>query len=289
MPDISCLLCDSQDHSVLKKQSKYTFLRCRNCGLSFLYPQPRTEDLYTEKYYASWGLDVSRETPASLRFMKMNTFNMRLDEIEKFVRPGRILDVGCATGFAMEVAKERGWEPYGVELSEYSSSIARKKFGSAVVTGDLFDAGYEDNYFDAVLLSDLLEHVQNPIDTLIEVRRTLSAGGIVSIITPNIDSFSSKIMGRSWMHFKLEHLYYFSPTTIAHIIKKADLKLAMTKPAKKAINLSYFLTQVAAYGNPSLSKALTLFSKIIPHVLREKVLRFEMGEMEVMAIKETGA
>ncbi len=69
--------------------------------------------------------------------------------------------LGCATGYLMEAAAARGWTPYGVEYAEWSAAIAQKKFGSeAVFNGTLEQCTFPENYFDAIVMCDLIEHVR---------------------------------------------------------------------------------------------------------------------------------
>ncbi|MBW5381276.1 class I SAM-dependent methyltransferase, partial [Brachyspira hampsonii] len=75
--------------------------------------------------------------------------------------------IGTASGFLLEEAKLLGFEPYGVELSEYSSSIAKKKFGDdRIHNGTLETSSFQENFFDVITMTDLLEHIQNPIEIL---------------------------------------------------------------------------------------------------------------------------
>jgi 2-polyprenyl-3-methyl-5-hydroxy-6-metoxy-1,4-benzoquinol methylase len=57
------------------------------------------------------------------------------------------LDVGCATGFFLEVMRELGYETYGVEVTEYASNYARIVLKLNVITGDLLSARYPDDFF----------------------------------------------------------------------------------------------------------------------------------------------
>lgn len=286
----NCVVCKSDSGKIFKRKSNYRFFKCQDCGLVYIDPLPQVKDLYDETYYFSWGLEGSATTgiPKALREMKLVTFGLRLKEIEKHIKPGKFLDVGCATGFALEVAEKRGWEPHGVELSEYSSSIARDKFGFQIVTGTIFDADYPDDYFDAVMLSDLLEHVPDPEVMIAEMFRILKPGGILSVITPNVESMTSKVMGRRWIHYKLEHLFYFSPGNMTPVLERNGFELISINKAKKGINLFYFLNQMEIYGSKTVSKPLSLLGKMVPSKITSKIFLLNMGEMEVIAKKGSG-
>jgi hypothetical protein len=108
-----------------------TVVRCRDCEVEFLDPQPTFDEIktiYTADYYRSWNM-ASGEND-SVAMIKKRTFAKRLRDLRKFVSKGRILDVGTASGFFLEVAQAEGFEPYGVELSTYAGGIAARKFGA---------------------------------------------------------------------------------------------------------------------------------------------------------------
>ena len=76
--------------------------KCDHCGVEFLVPQLTDEaisQLYSKTYYKAWGIGQGAES--SLALMKKNTAGLRLHLIKKYVTTGKLLDVGCATGFFM--------------------------------------------------------------------------------------------------------------------------------------------------------------------------------------------
>ncbi len=82
----------------------------------------------------------------------------------------------------MQVVSKWGFSPYGVEISEYGASLAKRKFGdNKIFNGKLEDANFESNFFDTITMFDVLEHVYDPISTLKAVNPLLSkhnsAGG----------------------------------------------------------------------------------------------------------------
>ena len=183
----------------------------------------------------------------------------------------------------MEVANESGWETHGVELSEFSSSIARKTFGDRVFCGQLHEAAYPDSHFDLVTLSDLLEHVPDPGTFLDEVRRVLTRKGILLIVTPDIGSLSFRIMGRRWSHFKLEHLWYFSASTLSRLLARHGFSIQYIRPAPKHLNLAYIINQFSVYHHPVLTPICRLLDIITPTWLKTRNTPVLCGEMIVMA------
>ena len=199
---MNCHICESNDIKKLFLKDKFSFLMCKRCGLVFISPQPTADEaerIYGTDYYKSWKLDGPEKD--SGRYNKMLTFDKWLNEIERYKTAGEILDVGCATGFFLEAAEKRGWAPSGVEISKYSSEVARKRFGSRVFTGTLDKAHFDSGRFDVVTAFDLIEHLFSPIDFIREVFRILKPDGAMAICTANTKSLSYKLMGKNWPHF----------------------------------------------------------------------------------------
>jgi 2-polyprenyl-3-methyl-5-hydroxy-6-metoxy-1,4-benzoquinol methylase len=132
--------------------------------MRYLAPQPtpaRLNDLYTEEYYVSVdsrerGYDGTVTEAENWR----RTFRDRLGDLPAM--PGRLLDVGAATGFFVEQAREVGWDAVGVEPSEWAAAYARNELGVEVRTGTLEAMRFPDGTFDVVTLWEVIEHLPDP-------------------------------------------------------------------------------------------------------------------------------
>jgi SAM-dependent methyltransferase len=216
---VACRLCGSREIGLLQKSlggSRFALRKCRSCRLEFLDPLPAPDDLrriYTAEYYRSWGM-AEGENPA-VEAMKKLTFAGHLRRVREHLGGGDLrgdlLDIGTATGLLLEVAREQGFEPYGVEISDYAAGLASAKFGAGRIhNGTLQTAPFGDGRFCVITMTDLLEHVADPLDTLARVRRLLRPDGIVLITTPNTASVTRLAMGRKWTHYTGEieiHLF----------------------------------------------------------------------------------
>ena len=164
-----CYLCDYEgDMKIKSNVNGRDIVECPKCKLEFIYNQPTFDEIrkiYSNEYYKSWGMESGETNEVS--YMKKSTFHNMLLKILPYKKYGNILDIGTASGFLLEEAKKLGFEPYGVELSEYSSSIAKKKFGDdRIHNGTLETSSFDKNFFDVITMTDLLEHVQDPVSTL---------------------------------------------------------------------------------------------------------------------------
>jgi SAM-dependent methyltransferase len=144
-----------------------------------------------------------------------------LRELEADTPPGRLLDVGCATGDFLAAAQERSWAAQGVELSGHAAAVARRR-GVDVRVGTLRNARFPDASFDVVTMLDVIEHLNDPMAELKEVRRVLRPGGIICVETPNWDSIYRRVLGRRWAALQPRlHLLYFDSTTLREAVGRA--------------------------------------------------------------------
>jgi 2-polyprenyl-3-methyl-5-hydroxy-6-metoxy-1,4-benzoquinol methylase len=281
-----CTICESSSTNIkFTITGKHQLVSCNNCGIAFLHPQlsdMELKNLYTENYYKAWGISGDKEN-VTTKAMKMATFELRWKLIRQYASAGKILDVGCATGYFLELAKNKNFQPFGVEFSEYSANIAQKKFGEKnIFCGTLEQAPFAPNSFDAIAMSDLIEHVRNPIVTLSKAASLLKDDGIIMIMTPNSQSVSHYFMGKRWTHYKLEHFFYFNKKSIRYIAKKVGLDLVHYEKSKKALTINYLHTQFGVYKHWLLSPLLNLFHRILPEKIRKKNFDFSIGEMVVI-------
>jgi SAM-dependent methyltransferase len=277
-----CPLCGGRGISTRFPVSDLPILEC-GCGMVFLYPHPDAAELagmYGAGYFEGWG--GGGDEDAAARAVKQLTFSSQLDLLRN-VKPGRVLDVGCATGYFIEVAAAAGWEPYGVEVSEFAASVAARSFGDRIFQGTLEQADYPDRHFDLVMLSDLLEHIPEPLPFLREVRRVLAPGGVLMIVTPDVGSLSARIMGRRWNHYHREHLHYFSAQTIDRLLAGAGFSVRSSVAAPKHLNIAYLAAQLRLHRHPVLTPLAELADRLLPSFLKKWSLPLPCGQMLVLA------
>jgi 2-polyprenyl-3-methyl-5-hydroxy-6-metoxy-1,4-benzoquinol methylase len=253
-----CPICGGSDVRPLfarVRGTAFDIARCGGCTVQMLSPQPTWEQIkaiYDAGYYKAWGM-AQGETQ-QVAAMKKSTFQRHLRRIARSITGGKILDVGTASGFFLEVAEKLGFEPWGVELSDYSAGLAQQKFGvDRIWNGTLETAPFQRGSFAAVAMSDLLEHVTDPVATLTTSREFLEPRGIVFVMTPNTGSLTNRLMGARWTHYKAEHLFYFNRRSIAEAARRAGLQLVDFRPAVKTLTLRYVQTQLLAYPHRVLT------------------------------------
>lgn len=227
----SCNLCNFESSKVIFTKNGFNLVQCLSCGLVYVGNPPSKVEL--EKLYSfDSGYKVRlRDNSAKFEY-DFKLAKKRYELIKKFKKRGRILDIGCSTGFFLDVAKKNGWETFGIEISKDLAELAKKRYGLNVFIGTLDEINFASNFFDAVTMWDVIEHVENPMRTLCVVNRILKNDGIVIISTPNIDGLFPKLSYKVsnvinfWPHPEPPyHLFQFSKETVKKLLNQAGFKV----------------------------------------------------------------
>ncbi|MDR2020804.1 MAG: class I SAM-dependent methyltransferase [Treponema sp.] len=209
----------------------FSYVRCRNCGLVQMNPQPVPEEV-RRRYREGHGddyLSYERANEASfLRLQKLSLAGAGFYRLEQTLLPvpsgterPRILDIGCATGALLETLRERGWEVRGIEISGPQAEYARRVRGLEVLELPLEESRLPDRFFQAVLASHLIEHLNNPASFVREAGRVLAPGGRFYVSTPNIAGFQARLFRERWRSAIFDHLYLFSVRTLSELLRSA--------------------------------------------------------------------
>jgi SAM-dependent methyltransferase len=223
MPIINCNLCGSSGNRFLFTRSDEVFgkqdvLQCNNCGLVFADPLPRPELLnnHYDDFFFTKKFNYVESGKIWHRFYELN-----LGYIERIKNKGRLLEVGCGLGHFLDVAKRRGWDTFGVELSSFASKYAKDNFGLNIFNGLLEQAGLADNYFDVVVLWATLEHLTDPLEKLTLVNRALAKNGLLCLSIPNHNSINTRIFGMQKTDMQYcEHIYHFPFRTLKMMLEE---------------------------------------------------------------------
>jgi len=239
---ITCSLCDEAKVQPLfaarsRKRRKsgehrwqYHVVRCPSCG--FLYRQPgikpeRLGDLYSSGNYARFLTGKYSHKRQRRYRLVMNAFSPLFDDGEG----RRLLDFGCGAGLFLEVAHQRRFECYGVDLSHDSIDRAREHpWGANTYHGAALDVPeIAAGGFDVITLWSVLAHLATPVEDFTMLRSLLAPDGMLLVLTVNANSLFLKARREHWNGFTPNHLKFFSPSTLSLLLAKTGFA-AVTMP-----------------------------------------------------------
>lgn len=224
----ACVMCGSTDGKVLFAKGPSRVVRCRQCRLCYAAVRPK-ESVMTAIYNQGYFQDRSQVSAEFVRGQR-TLYDVMCERIlRRLGQPtagARLLDIGCGTGKLLAIAQRYGWTVQGIEPSDYASRWARDTYGFDVRTGVFRGGEFPAGAFDAVVLSDVVEHLYAPLPMLGEILRILRPGGVCVITTPNVKGLSTRLFGGR--NYALDattagsgHVTFFSPQTLRAILRAA--------------------------------------------------------------------
>jgi len=260
-------------------EQRFNFKRCAVCGLIWLDPRPKTEDIY--KCYTNYFHTERHETESGLGgkplallkgFLRKNVFcghygyrhlhkrhlfcgfghllanipvlgsRIIYDLGERFAyfNPGGlIIDVGCGKGEYLQIMQEIGWNVLGIELDPISAGLSEKK-GVPVLRGTFPEVMIEDSVADQVTMYHVIEHLPDPISAIEKCFRILKVGGRLILNMPNAGSLGHSIFNKNWVPLDPpRHFFTFSAKSISAIFGKSSFKNFRIKTLPKTAKYVY--------------------------------------------------
>jgi len=260
---VPCNLCGSEARQPFCPENGRNLMQCQNCGLIYVSPRVDANELYAlygETYFHNDESGVVGYTnyladEANIR----KTARRRMKHLERFVQPGKMLDIGCAVGFFLDEAHQRGWQVQGLDVSAYAVQYVKERFGFDAQHGSFTDLAISPGTLDLITLWDVIEHVPDPKAYVQKAAALLRPGGIIALATPDVESLPAKLTGKRWVGYKLseEHLYYFSINTLKRMLTEAGFEILDVRHVGKYVTTRLFLDRLGMYL-PPLAKLLAL-------------------------------
>jgi len=197
----------------------WRLLACEGCGLGMLDPMPSLEEIasfYDDSFYSPDGKRFNR----SVEYARSMYARVRGQTL-RFLRPraGRLLDFGAGAGHFRRAMAEAGWEAFGVDIS---SQLTKDSVPPPLrMDGPVPRLAFPDDYFDAVTLWHVIEHMPDPRSTLRELNRVLRMGGVLLLSQQNFSSFQARVFGRRWLILDPpRHLFQFAPKSLTMLAEQ---------------------------------------------------------------------
>jgi 2-polyprenyl-3-methyl-5-hydroxy-6-metoxy-1,4-benzoquinol methylase len=249
---IPCDLCGAEKPHVLLESPGLDgpLVECSVCRLK--YVGARRSEL-------TFGSDTAEAVTERVRRANRGFQNLRVDEeqrlallnarwrldlIRRYTSSGRLLEVGCARGDFLRIAKE-SFDVYGVEpnpeLAAWSARVAP-------VHQDVIEKMPLDG-FDVAASFHVIEHVSSPRQFVQAMSDRVKPGGLVVIETPNIASLPFRMLKSKWRQFIPEHYYFFEPASITRLMKGAGLEVEDILSVGKYASVELILNRLSRYAS----------------------------------------
>jgi len=253
LEEVSCCMCGQSDAEPIAvgedfeyHSSPETFLAffCRRCSLVYLSPRPTADSLpciYPANYHAfnfsaeEFGLSYKVRSWLETRRLR--------GPCRDLSATARILDVGCGDGFHLRLLRQLGpssWQLEGVDADARAVEAARAS-GLVVHPGDVQDVDLLLSSYDLALLIMTVEHLADPLRTLLRIRELLRPGGRLMVITDNTATVDFKLFRRRhWggYHFP-RHWNLFDSKSLRALFGRAGLEVEELTTMVSPVNWVY--------------------------------------------------
>jgi len=256
-PDRSPLYKGMTDRVFGVADGAWDLYRCADCASGWLDPRPSPESIGRayENYYThvseddvsmqpksalvrqlhAWQNDYKnaryglRRKPASFggRWLVPLIPSLRAKadaQCRHMIRPpiggGRLLDVGFGSGAFLEVAGEMGWNAEGIDFDPKAVELAKAR-GLNVSCVSAANLTKQENEYDVITLSHVIEHVYDPVPLLSDLYRLLKPGGVLWLETPNLESCGAQRFGANWRGLEIpRHLLLFNARSLRRVVSQ---------------------------------------------------------------------
>ncbi|MBI4009517.1 class I SAM-dependent methyltransferase [Candidatus Roizmanbacteria bacterium] len=224
---------------------------------------PNIEKFYKKNYYYDESMfDMENYIKAKILYQ----------DIKKYLQNGSILDIGCSKAFLLNFMKEDKLLLHGIEPSEDSIRFAWNNFKIKVDKGYFESVKIKKNSYTNITAIDIIEHVNNPYNTLKKIYQILKKNGVVIVETPNIDSLYYSIGKDRWMGFALPfHIYYFAPKTLKNLFEQIGFRNITVETSHFNLISREGFFRSKGYGIFRLILTLLNFLGINPDIVANRV------------------
>jgi len=251
----ACPLCQYRG-KFKRYHPRYSIIQCPVCSLVFYPYRVTPETLYTDAYFA--GAEYF-DYVADRKIIQAN-FKARIQRLRQIKPSGKLLEIGCAYGFFLDLAKDY-WDVQGIDIYPAGIKYAREELGLNVTQADFLELPEEPAVYDVICMWDTIEHLQNPVETVYKASRWLKQNGVLAITTGNIESALARVQGDKWRQIHPPtHLYYFSPRTLRRMVDDAGMKVETITHVGYARSFQFMLYGLFVLRAKRLSWLYRLFT-----------------------------
>jgi ubiquinone/menaquinone biosynthesis C-methylase UbiE len=191
-------------------------------------------DYYGQAYYGSREGKFSPITEKIFRFFH----TLKAKKFYQKFKPETVVEVGCGRGYILSILAKLGCKVVGIESAGAADWILNNPEINVhgVIDGERWPI--DDHSIDLVIIWHVFEHVTEPFEVLLEMKRILTEDGAICMSVPNIDSLQARLSLRNWFHLDVpRHHFHYTQTGIEKIIDRAGMKVIQREAGDFTQNL----------------------------------------------------
>lgn len=220
----SCKMCGSIYISwVHPKALNYSYFRCLTCRHEWLNIPTDSEgenhfESIQKVYYED---DLHYLFSPFSHYISANLARKRIGIVKKWLKSGRLLEIGPGTGEMIIAAKKEGFDIQAVEYSNVFVKHLQSVTDTTIYHGLLESVDFGESTFDGILSFHVLEHVPDPVNHLQHAFKLTKPGGYLILATPNASSWDRHIFKNRWIGYSPGHLNLFLKDSIKLCMERA--------------------------------------------------------------------
>lgn len=276
----ACPLCGRREsktvfHKVLRL-IPLTFVQCVGCGL--IYQNPRLTREALAAYFSSSTFVRDSDAPDYMLGEPLgyhdyddwdasykSTATLRLRKILRYKKPpGRLLEIGTATGSFLDVARRYGFEVRGLDLSRRFAEIARERYGLEIDSDFIEEAPLPRAHHDVVCAFGGIACWRDPVAGLRNIRQSLAPGGVFVLNYPDIDGALGRLTGEGYPEFNHASLTIFSTKTMQQCLAAAGFRLVFSQQERQYASLDRIVTYLKSKAGRRAVELLRIGAVTIP-------------------------
>jgi SAM-dependent methyltransferase len=248
-----CPICGGTSARLMGQKDGLRVLRCGACTVQYSEHAPDVSDLaelYNKAYfhgsktgYPAYEADESLHRARARGYLS--------DLMGHTATPGSLLDVGCATGFFLDEARQAGWVVRGCEVSEWAATSAQERFGLDVVQAPFPTPLLGPRQYDAVTFLNVFEQLPNPHAAERVLRDMVKPGGLLALETWDVDALVVRMSGMKWHKYRPDETpIYLNRQSLTTLFRPENWTLVEYRARTKWITLAHGLHALGLAPHP---------------------------------------
>lgn len=237
-----CLICRGTNIEPYQ-----TLLRCRDCDYRFADVQLEDDELVQLYDHNLFNNGNFYDYAADQKYFEKN-FKSRLKVLRRFLQSNRhhkLLEIGSAYGFFLNVARSDFSEVLGIDLTDEGVRRTREELKLPAIQADFLRHDFGDSKFDVVCMWDTIEHLQRPDLYIDKIASLTETGSLLTITTGDIQSWVARRRGPKWrMIIPPIHLHYFSTESLTRLLNDRGFDVIYNRYVgyyRSANNVAYII------------------------------------------------